>query len=405
MTLSDIVKSSLIELKVKLGFNPKKSIVVNNLTVRPWRREKWNVSDWRNATVMAESEGQQKSKLMNLYNDLMLDGYLSEALISTRVDEILNSEVKCFDENNQMIDDVNLLTEKMFFHTFLKEAMNSKFWGHSLMELYWPAPGETEGKTILVPRKHVKPRFGIVTKDEYAVDGIHYRDDPYWAKICVEVGGPEDLGILLKVAQYVIYKRGDFGDWVEYAEVFGMPFRWATYDNESNREILEKALFEAGSAGSLVAPKGTEIQFQSSAAGKNTSDIFSSLKDACNAEMAYTILRNTMSTMEATNSGYAQSKTQLTVQDRLHKADRRFILTLLNETLNPYLERIGYNTKGAQWKYVDEDNTPITERITIDVALKDIIAIDDDYWYNTYNIPRPAGGITPKKKDVTPKTN
>lgn len=406
MNVSDRLKSSLIGLKNKLGFTEKKSIVINHVNVRPWRRESQNVGKWRNAMISAENDSQQRTALYNLYHDIQLDGYLSEALIGTRIDSITNSELRFFNQDGTENEDINKLTNKMFFNDFLKEAMNSLFWGHSLMELYWPAPGGKTGITNLVPRKHVKPRFGIVTKNEFDTTGINYREDPYWKKVAIEIGDPEDLGILLKVAQYVIYKRGDFGDWTEFAEVFGMPFRWATYNNETNREVLEKALSEAGSAGSVVAPEGSNIEYHNPTAGGASNDIFKSLKDACNDEMAYTILRNTMTTSEAKSSGYAQSKTHLDVQDRLHKADRERMLNILNEKLNPYLELIGYQPGEGEWKFVDQDNTPVTERINVDKSLMDMgLDISDDYLYERYSIPKPVGNSSVKGPEKKKKVN
>ena len=42
----------------------------------------------------------------------------------------------------------------------------------------------------------------------------------------------------------MIYKRGGFGDWAEYAEIFGMPFQVAKYNNydEATRQELIRAL-------------------------------------------------------------------------------------------------------------------------------------------------------------------
>lgn len=371
--------------------NDKRQIVVNHVNVRPWRRETQNISKWRNAMIAAESTNPQRAALYNMYHDIYLDGYLSEALIGTRIDAITNAELRLFNGDGSANEPVNKLTNKIFFNDFLKYAMESLFWGHSLMELYWPAPGGKVGTTTLIPRKHVKPELGIVTKNEYDTTGINYREDPYFKKVTVEVGGEKDLGILLKVAQYVIYKRGDFGDWTEFAEVFGMPFRWATYNNESNREILEKALTAAGSAGSVVAPEGSNIEYHSPTNAGASNDVFKSLKDACNDEMAYTILRNTMTTIEAKSSGYAQSETHLNVQDRLHAADRERMLNILNEKLNPYLDSIGYSTGDGEWKFINQDQTSVTERILVDRALQEMgLDISDDYLYERYSIPRPV---------------
>lgn len=374
-------------------------LVINNVDVRPWRRETSDIAKWRNAMIMAEGFYEQRAPLFNLYKDMLLDGVLTTT-IEKRINKILNCNIRLV-KDAVPHEGVHMITGKTFFETFLREAMNAKFWGHSLLELYWPAPGSIDGSTTLIPRKHVKPKLGVVTRSEYDFEGIKYREDPY-RKNLVEIGDPEDLGLLLQVSQYVIYKRGNFGDWAEFTEVFGMPFRWATYNNEESRQVLEKALSEAGAAGYVVAPKDAELQFHNHTAGAQSQDIYRYLLMACNQEIATTILGNSMTTIDSKTAGHAQSYTQSNEQDDLHEADRKFILRTLNEKLNPYLASIGYDVMDHAWEFEDDDQIPLQDRITIDTQVAGFVDIPDEYWYEKYKIPRPSGSDTQKKKSKPP---
>jgi phage gp29-like protein len=268
----------------------------------------------------------------------------------------------------------------------------SRFYGHSLMELYWPAPGEKKGVTNLIPRKHVKPKFGIVTKQAYDITGLPYREAPF-NEYCIEVGKCDDLGLILEACPYVIFKRGGFGDWAEFAEVFGMPFRWATYNNELSRKILETALSQAGAAGYVVAPEDAKLEFHNPTAGGQSNDIFRFLIEACNQEISVTILGNTMTTTEAKHSGYAQSETQMKTQDEIHKDDRAFVLTILNERLTEYLLSLGYPVRKGEWCFEDGDGLSLTDRLTIDMKIAEKgVPIAIDYWYDKYMIPKPKPG-------------
>lgn len=371
----------------------KQNIVVNHTTVRPVARQSQDISKWRNALIMAEQENQQRTLLYDLYADILLDGRL-KALIFQRIARITNTPLT-FSVDGKPVEELNALASKRCVRKFIAEALNSRFYGHSLLELYWPAFGTTDkGVTNLVPRKHVKPKNGVVTKNQWDITGLPYREAPY-NQFCIEVGEPDDLGLILEACPHIIYKRGGFGDWAEFAEVFGMPFRWATYNNEASRGILESALSEAGSAGYVVAPEDAKLQFFNPSAGSQSNDIFRFLIDACNQELSITILGNTMSTQEAKHSGYAQSETQMKTQDEVHADDRAFVLSILNEDLQTYLASLGYPVEGGMWAFEDGDGLTLTARIAIDEKVADRVPIGADYWYERYGIPKPKPGEIP----------
>lgn len=374
---------------------PPNNTVINHVTVRPVNRQSQDIQKWRTALIAAEQQHEQRTLLYDLYSEILLDGRL-KALLFQRAARITNTPLS-FTVNGEAVDEVADLATKRCFRKFITEALYSRFWGHSLLELYWPAPGSVDkGSTNLIPRKHVKPKKGIVTKDSWGIEGLPYREAPF-NQYCIEVGEPDDFGLILEACPHVIYKRGGFGDWAEFAEVFGMPFRWATYNNEQSRGILESALKEAGSAGYVVAPEDAKLQFFNPSAGSQSNDIFRFLIDACNQELAITILGNTMTTQEAKHSGYAQSETQMLTQDEIHADDREFVLSILNEDLNPYLASLGYKVEGGVWAFEDGDGLSLTERLNIDSRIAGLgVPIGSDYWYEKYSIPKPKPGEAPE---------
>ena len=66
--------------------------------------------------------------------------------------------------------------------------------------------------------------MAIREEDEH---GIPYADND----LIIQFGGDDDLGILLRAAPFVIYKRGGFGDWAQFVELFGMPQRIGKYSS------------------------------------------------------------------------------------------------------------------------------------------------------------------------------
>lgn len=373
---------------------PKESIVVNHVNVRPVHRDTQDISKWRDAMRAAEGNFQNRQWLYDLYADILLDGFL-KAQKEKRVARVTNLPLT-FARDGKPVEDVAALAKKSCFEKLLREIVESRFWGHSLIELFWQPPGGTgKAQTLLVPRKHVKPRFGLVVKEPGEVSGTNYLA-PAFADRLIEVGDKEDLGLFLQAAYYVILKRGNFGDWAEYAELFGMPFRWATYQNEASRAILEDALDKAGSAGYVVAPEGANLQFFNPAAGSSNADIFRFLRDAMNEEIAITLLGNTMTTTEAKHSGFAQSKTHADTQEEIHADDRMMVLRVLNEQLTPYLARLGYAVEGGEWAFVETDGMSLKERIEVDLKVATQVPVGQSYWYEKYGIPAPTDDDLPE---------
>ena len=373
----------------------KKMVVVNNISVRPITRQTQDVDKWRNALQAAEGFGQQRQTLYDLYADILLDGFLKRC-IEKRITAVTNRRL-CFTVNEKRMEDVEALTDKTFFDMLVRLVMESRFWGHSLIELDWGRDGK--GHTKLVDRRHVKPRFGIVTKNSTDTDGIKYREKPFDA-LTIEAGEDEDLGWILECCFPVIVKRGNYGNWAEFAQVFGMPFRHGKYNNEETRTVLEDALDKMGAAGYIVSPDDAQIEFQYPAGVGQGVDIFKMLHQTCDEDIAITILGNTMTTTEAKTSGYAQGVVHQQVQEELHKDDRKFVLSILNEKLTPYLERIGFPVAGGSWAFEEEENMSKKEMLELGEILKrNAVPVGLSWWYETSGIPMPSADDLPEEDE------
>lgn len=131
----------------------------------------------------------------------------------------------------------------------------------------------------------------------------------------IQWGRDDDLGLLLKVAPYVIYKRGGFGDWAQFVELFGMPIRIGKYNSldDTSRRMLIEAFETAGSAPYMVVPKESEIE-TTLMSGTTNGALYDDFRKACNEEILITILGQTMTTQSG--SSLSQSQVHLAVQEK-----------------------------------------------------------------------------------------
>jgi len=257
--------------------------IIQKIEIRSTQRGTQDISKWRVALQSAENVlNPRRITLYNLYEDIVLDGHLS-SVIEKRITAVKNAPL-IFMQNGVENKAITKLLKTEDLNNYIGEILNSKFWGTTLGEL--TLTDSTKLKIELIPRKHVIPELGYIALHENDHTGIPYRDDPF-NKYLIESGQKRDLGLLLKAAQYVIYKRGGFGDWSQFAEIFGMPFRVGKYDgyDDTTRHQLEKALSEAGSAAYAVLPRESDIEFiENKSSGSN--DLYKTLIEACNNEIS-----------------------------------------------------------------------------------------------------------------------
>lgn len=349
--------------------------VYTEILVRPIHRGVNDIGTWRSGLRLADLGN--RTKLYDLFIDLLIDGYLSDA-IDKRIDAVTDADL-AFTIKGKRVDVIDDLMDTPEFESFLREIMLSRFWGISLVECQFISGFEFKS----IPRKHIRLKTKEIAIREEDERGIPYVGND----LIIQFGQDDDFGIILRAAPYVIYKRGGFGDWAQFVELFGMPQRIGKYSSmdEQSRRALIQAFEEAGSAPYLVIPKETEAT-QTTLSSSGNGALYNDFRNACNEEILITILGQTMTTQDG--SSLSQSQVHLAVQEKKHRADRRFVERMLNKYFVPLLEKRGYPVAGGKFKFLDK-----AQEITVDetIQLSNILPIPQSYLYDKYNIPQPEG--------------
>lgn len=386
--------------------NTKDPIVVNNIVIRPVVRSTQDIGKWRSALQSAEATNPLRIQLYDLYADLLLDATLS-SLVEKRVLGVTKTELRYYDRSGKEVEELTDLIGKKQFRSLRKELMLQKFWGITVAEL---SIINDSFKIYNVPRKHIRSDLGRIVFEQTGTQGINYKEPPY-SNYVVEVGDRYDLGLLLKAAPYVIYKRGGFGDWSKFAEIFGMPFREARYDgyNDAVRIQLEKAMEQYGSAAYAILPEEVKFTLHESKNTQGGGQLYDQLRKACNDELCILILGQTETTTSSSSSGYAQSKTHAAVEDDINQSDREDELSIMNEQIAPILANLGYPIQeGGYFDHVmPDDKLSKKDQATVLVELSKglNLPIDDDYIYEAFDIPKPADYDAKKAEQSNKATN
>ena len=354
--------------------------VVHSLVIKPPQRKVYDIGTWRSAIKSADT-GRVRN-LFDLFEDLYLDGTLFDA-VDKRISAVTNSELTFQDDKGEDVEDITGLIDTPEWEDLLTIIMKARFWGRSGMEFDF-----SSGFSVReIPGKHINLEEGIILIDESDTTGIPYAQDDH----LLILGKPRDFGIFIRTAPLIIWKRGGFGDYAQWLELFAMPQRigkYSAYDPES-RKLLIEALDAAGSASYAVVPKETDIEIVPSSAGGNGGDAYNTFRQACNEETLITVLGQTLTTVQGEKGARSLGDIHKQVEESKNRSDMRYVQRVLNLFVLPALEKRGFPVSGGRFVF-----PRAAEALTVSdvVQLAAIMDIPVSYLNEKYSIPAPKNG-------------
>ena len=369
--------------------------------IRLTQPKRFNIdtSDFMAAIHAAENvDYAQRTKLYDLYTDILLDAHLS-SVIDKRKNAVLSSSVE-FQRNGKPDDAINEQILSPWFYRCVSDILDARFWGFSLLQFY------KNNEWIdydLVPRKHVEPIRRLILSRQTDIQGISWNE----FSDLLFVGRDADLGLLAKAAPWVIYKRNTTADWAQFSEVFGMPIQEYIYDTD-DEDARERALQDANSIGSLatfIHGKDTELQLREAGNKTGSADVYERLVERCNSEISKLILGNTLTTESSDNGTQALGTVHKKVEESVAKADREYVLKVLNYDMTDIFARMGINTSGGKFCFPEKkDVDPNTEMsVLTQLHTTFSLPIDDDYLHEKFGIEKPKDYDQQKQHQVEEK--
>ena len=360
-------------------------LVINDMTLVAPRRNRKDIAALKSAVVAAESISlPNRSQLYDIYHDCVtIDGHLS-GILAKRRDSVRNKPIRFVNAAGERVDAIDSLISSQQFYDLLGIIVDTAFWGCSAVQFI-------AGNSFAfseVPRKHIRIENRQITRFQGDTVGIPADDIPgLWL-----LGRPRDLGALLTCSMYSIYKRGAFGDFSQYVEIFGQPVRVARYDayDTRTREELRRMCQEAGASLIMMLPKQADFEMLDGKSANGNGELQRNLILSCNEEMSVAILGNSETTTSSQTSGYAQAREHGKQQQEIIRSDMRRVENTLNSPF--FLDILArYPVEGGRFEFEqDIDLSSLTQRANIDMQLLPHIPIGDDYFYDTYGIPKPA---------------
>lgn len=354
--------------------------VISQIVIKSPQRKVFDVGEWRNAIISADT-GRIK-RLYDMFDDLLIDGYLADAF-SKRKDAVANSELTFQNDKGELNKDMMEIIDTLEFEKLISLIVDVIGWGRTGIEFDF-----SDGLAVFeIPKKHINLVNKTILINDTDEAGMSYDGDDH----ILVLGEHRRYGLFMKTAPYVIWKRGGFGDWAQWLEIFGMPQRVGKYSmqDEGTRRILEQALAQAGSAPYIVIPKESEVETVNNTGSGSSSGSYQDFRKACNEEILITVLGQTLTTIQGDKGARSLGEVHKQVEESKNRSDIRYVQRVLNQYVLPVFEKYGLPVKGGKFIFPEAaESLSVTEI----VSLSKILPIPQSYLYDKYSIPSPRDG-------------
>ena len=367
------IQSMTVELKLQADALTQKDM-------RSWRQA------WQTAI---DIENPCRGRLYDIYRDVEVDLHLG-GCVDQRKGFVEKKSFKLVDAKGKQDDVATQLLEAAWFKDMIGYILDSRYWGHSLIQLgdIITVDGEMRYTGIeVVNRKHVIQEYGVIIReqgDEWQT-GIPYREGPM-ADWVIEAGKPKDLGVYLKAATQTIPKKNMLAYWDQFGEIFGMPIRIAktTARDPKDRSQIENMLSSMGAAAWGLFPDGTDIDIKETTRG-DAFNVYDKRIDRANSELSKGILNQTMTIDNG--SSLSQSEVHLEVFENVVEKDADLVKDIVNDQLLPRMVKHGFPVKGLHFEWDNSiDYTP-EQQLEYEKMILDRFEVDPKYLIDKYGIP------------------
>lgn len=358
------------------------SSLIQRITEKQASQTARDMQHWRRAKQVATRVDLPKRDLLDdLVNDLLYDTHLSSQM-ELRRDRSLAKPYTILKADGSTDEETTaLLSQSDAFSMLMQIALETPFFGHSLVEIL-PAP-EGLFTANLLPRRHVVPKLGWILFDLSDSKGYDYRSDPGYGKTLIEMGDPNDLGILFDCAPATIYKRYAMASWSEFCEIYGIPPRVLKI-NTDDSEAMQRAadmMQRMGSANWAIVDKDEDLSF---AAGvSDNGNIFQKLIYAAKEDVSLKICGATLG-QDTQYGNRSKEESSLELLEAKCSADRRLLERVMTSTILPALARQGFIPEGLRFAYPQEEDKEALWTRT--VSLLPYYNVDEEWIRNTFGV-------------------
>ncbi|MEG0760063.1 MAG: DUF935 family protein [Chryseobacterium sp.] len=302
-----------------------------------------DIAKWKaalNATKNAETPVYYL--LYQLY-DYILDDALLSSQIDNRIQDSLGSTFNLSKKGGDIDEELTALWQNSeLFNEIIKQIINTRFFGHSLLELDWLQEGKNEPQLVanLIPRTNVIAKKGTFLFDFAEEKGVQYRELPEFGTWLLEFGKAGDIGLLNKAIPHCLFKRFAQSCYSELTEIYGIPPRVYKTDAQDPQAVArgKRMMQDMGSAAWFIIDTTEEFEW---AQGVSTNgDVYTNFLSFCDNQNTL-LISGAVVGQDTKNGSNAKEQVSQKLLSKLVLADMALVEMYMNTKVMPALARIG----------------------------------------------------------------
>lgn len=349
----------------------------------------FDISSYMNSVASATAiDMSSRARLYDMYQSAFLTDPHLIGIKRKRLVGACRTPIQ-FVRNGKPDDSINNELKQAWFRRFRKDVVESELWGFTLLQFYRNANGKIGVDCI--NRKHFDPVNKMV---------LHYQSDSEGVPVeafsnTIVIGeDPRELGIMSAIMPYVLYKRGNIGDWAQFCQIFGMPIREYTYDagDEDARKRLIEDARKQGANAVYIHPKDSALNIIESGNKSGSSELYKDFTAECDSQMSIAMLGNTLTTDAKATGTQALGTVHQEEENEIKEEDEALILSVLNSPeMLRILAALGLNVEGGEFVFIEAKTIDKTVQLNAVTQLSEKMGlpIADDYLYDTFDIEKP----------------
>ena len=295
------------------------------------------------------------------------------------------------------------------FEGMVEELALGYFFGHQVLEIRWErdAKGYRPRSAKVVPPRFYGYPYQNDGEDRLMFDPTggmgapQFEDFPEHRFLIAINGGhpghPSIAAPLRALATYWLAAVYGLKWLTQFAQICGVPFRWAEYASGDNasKQVVQEMLAKIGSAGWGAFPTGTKINFVDTGKGANTV-AQKVLLDLADEQCDIFILGQTLTSSAGDKGSQALGKVHEGVRQDVIEGVCDFVGEVLTYQLVPSIVALNYGESRDDlpgvWAEWPEEKDLKAEAERVEVLKRIGLAVGKEWGYETLGVPMPAEG-------------
>jgi hypothetical protein len=324
--------------------------LMEQLTLKAVGHARADAQLWKISVEQAEHPLRPKRQaLYQRYHEVTRHDAHLMAIINDRKQEVMCQPYMVVDANGAEAVEYSQTMRSAWARDVMDYALDSVFWGHSLMQIN-PSVEGSGIEVTLIPREHVRPELGLVVVNPNDEVGVQYVGRRL-ANNLIEVGRRRDLGLLKQASLRAIQKKNALQVWEDWTEVFGLPLRIVKTNTMDDKmvEKIEQSMEQMTTGFWAIIGLNDQIELKE----PNRPDayqVYDKFIQRMTDEMSKLILGQTM-TVDS-GSSRAQAQVHRKVLETIIEADKLLIEHVINDQLFPLLGWTGYRFRWRKYEAI-----------------------------------------------------